>query len=272
MLDFWAYSCINCQRDEPYLSAWYDAYRDAGLEVIGVHSPEFAFEKDAANVADAIEREGIAYPVVQDNDLATWSAYRNRYWPAKYLIDESGTVRAIKFGEGSYEQTETLLRELLHERDPEADLPDPVTDIAADDGEQLVADPDDRSPEMYLSRFRQDGYDGPAALARSVTEYTLAQDQRLDTYSIGGAWEVDDESITTTEDAQSRVHFHAANVYHVLEGEGTVTVSREGEPDTVIEVSSTPNLYPLIQGDEAVEETITISYSPDITAYTFTFG
>ena len=118
LVDFWAYSCINCQRSIPHVVAWDAAYRDAGLRVIGIHSPEYAFEKDAANVAAGAKAFGITYPVGLDNDLSTWTNYRNRYWPAHYLIDAEGTVRHISFGEGSYAATEKLIRDLLVGRRP----------------------------------------------------------------------------------------------------------------------------------------------------------
>ena len=118
LVDFWAYSCINCQRSIPHVVAWDAAYRDAGLQVIGIHSPEYAFEKDAANVAAGAEGFGITYPVALDNTLSTWTNYRNRYWPAHYLIDAEGTVRHISFGEGNYAATEKLIRELLQDAEP----------------------------------------------------------------------------------------------------------------------------------------------------------
>ena len=127
LVDFWAYSCINCQRNQPYLNAWYEAYHKAGLDVIGVQSPEFSFEKSVSNVQGAINREHIAYPVALDPNLKTWTNYRNQYWPAKYLIDQNGTVRAIQFGEGSYDQTETQIRELLQQANPGVTLPAPTS-------------------------------------------------------------------------------------------------------------------------------------------------
>ena len=122
LVDFWAYSCINCQRSIPHVVAWDKAYRDAGLTVIGVHSPEYAFEKDAGNVASGAKAFGITYPVALDNNLSTWTNYRNRYWPAHYLIDAEGTVRHIAFGEGNYATTEKLIRELLEEANPGVDV------------------------------------------------------------------------------------------------------------------------------------------------------
>ena len=115
LIDFWTYTCINCIRTLPYVESWDSEYRKDGLVVVGVHSPEFPFEKDAGNVADAIQRDGIHYPVVQDNDLGTWNAFGNQYWPAKYLIDSKGEVRYVHFGEGQYDQTEAAIRSLLAE-------------------------------------------------------------------------------------------------------------------------------------------------------------
>ena len=115
LVDFWTYSCINCLRTLPYLTAWDQRYRKDGLTIVGVHSPEFPFEKEASNVEEAIERNGIHYPVAQDNELATWNAYGNQYWPAEYFIDAKGRVRFAHFGEGEYGEKEKIIRELLAE-------------------------------------------------------------------------------------------------------------------------------------------------------------
>lgn len=123
LIDFWTYSCINCQRSLPHIEAWNRAYKSAGLEIIGVHSPEFAFEKNASNVASQARKLGVTYPVALDNKLTTWDNYRNRFWPAKYLIDANGTVRYFKFGEGQYAQTEDLIRTLLKQANPNVQLP-----------------------------------------------------------------------------------------------------------------------------------------------------
>lgn len=268
LLDFFAYSCINCQRDQPYVQKWAEAYRDSGLTVVGVHSPEFAFEKKASNLTDALRSEGTTYPVVQDNDLATWTAYRNRYWPAKYLIDRDGTVRAITFGEGGYARTESLLRELLADRPETGALPAPVTDVT---DQALTAG---RTPELYLADNRP-GYVGtPTYLTTGTDSYRFGDDpQPLHTYGLSGRWTAGRENVTAAgDDARVRLHFRAANVYHVLAGTGTVTVSRPGHPDEVVRVDGTPNLYPLVEGDEVVEETLTLTYGAGVSAYTFTFG
>ena len=115
LVDFWTYTCINCIRTLPYLVAWDKAYRDKGLTIVGVHSPEFTFERNADNVARALKQNGITYPVAQDNELATWTAWGNQYWPAKYLIDAKGHVRYAHFGEGDYDKTESAIRQLLKE-------------------------------------------------------------------------------------------------------------------------------------------------------------
>lgn len=128
LVDFWAYACINCQRANEHVTKLYDAYRDAGLTVVGVHSPEYAFEHETANVERAMAEQGIHYPVVQDNEFATWHNFDNRYWPAHYLVDAHGTVRQIHEGEGAYAETESLVRELLTQANPHVVLPDPVED------------------------------------------------------------------------------------------------------------------------------------------------
>jgi cytochrome c biogenesis protein CcdA/thiol-disulfide isomerase/thioredoxin len=266
LLDFFAYSCINCQRDQPYIEKWYDAYKSFGLQVIGVHSPEFAFEKSAGNLESSLRHEGTTYPVVQDNDLATWTAYRNSYWPAKYLIDPTGTVRAIKFGEGDYEQTEGLIRQLLQQLHPGEKLPAPVTDVNS------VPTAASNTPETYLSPGRG-GYSGsPAYVHTGTTQYTLAGTQALNTYSLGGSWKVGNQSITSNGGSRLRLHFTAKDVYNVLSGKGTVTVAVPGEPDRVIHVSGTPNLYPIVQGTTSSDQTVTLTYSKGLTAFTFSFG
>ncbi|WP_314432641.1 redoxin domain-containing protein [Microbacterium lacticum] len=155
LIDFWAYSCINCQRSIPHVVAWDKAYRDAGLQVIGIHSPEYAFEKDASNVAAGARDFGIDYPVALDNDLSTWTAYRNRYWPTHYLIDASGTVRHISFGEGNDAATEKMIRELLEDADPGVALPAP-TEVADD-----TPDAGSTTRETFLGSSKDVNFAGP---------------------------------------------------------------------------------------------------------------
>ncbi|MFI5735081.1 cytochrome c biogenesis protein/redoxin [Kribbella sp. NPDC051587] len=126
LVDFWTFDCINCERDNPHIGRLYDAYKDQGFEVVGIHTPEYSFERDAGNVAKAVRDKGIAYPVGQDNDYATWNAFRNQYWPAKYLVDATGTVRSINFGEGGYAQLESQIRQLLTDSNPTIKLGEQV--------------------------------------------------------------------------------------------------------------------------------------------------
>jgi cytochrome c biogenesis protein CcdA/thiol-disulfide isomerase/thioredoxin len=269
LVDFWAYSCINCQRATPHLLAWDKAYRSLGLEIVGIHSPEFAFEKSAANVQSAIRTEGIAYPVGQDNNLATWTAYRNQYWPAKYLVDADGTVRSIKFGEGDYGRTEDQIRQLLTVANPKVKLPAPV------DGSVTAntAGGDGTTPETYLAYSRSANLKGTGKLTPDKTvAFGLNSAQPNDSYSLGGNWKVGTQSVTSTMGAQARLNFQAAKVYHVLSGEGTVTVSIPGEPDKTIKVSGTPNAYQLVDKTTAERKTMTVTYSAGISAFTFSFG
>lgn len=267
LVDFFAYSCINCLRDQPYLQKWSRTYKDAGLTVVGVHSPEFSFERDARNLAQSLKREGTTYPVVQDNELATWTAYRNRYWPAKYLIDRTGVVRAIKFGEGDYAQTESLIRKLLADRPGGRALPAPVTDSAD------VRLATDRTPELYLADNRP-GYVGrPKYISAGTTAYTFEPGQQLlNTYGLAGRWETVPDGMSAGPGAELRLHFKAREVFHVLGGTGTVTVSRIGEPDRVVKVSGPPRLYRLLRSPHAVDETVTLTYSGPVQVFTFTFG
>lgn len=277
LIDFWAYSCINCQRAVPHVTAWDDAYRGVGLTVIGVHTPEYAFERELRNVADGAERLGIEYPVAQDNAYSTWTAYRNRYWPAHYLIDADGVVRHISQGEGGYENTERLLRELLAEADPGATLPAPTT--VADTTPQV----DGLTPETFLSigkrfNYADDGYTEGAAIYDLPTAPSgRPSPQPADSFAFGGAWTTDYQAATAGADARVRLEFTAGEVYMVLGGEGTVhAVVRDDEGRIVEErdvpVTGAPTLYPLLAGDTPVTGTLEVEVPAGMAAYSFTFG
>jgi cytochrome c biogenesis protein CcdA/thiol-disulfide isomerase/thioredoxin len=269
LVDFWAYSCINCQRATPHLLAWDKAYKSLGLEIVGIHSPEFAFEKSAGNVQSAISKEKIGYPVGQDNNLATWTAYRNQYWPAKYLVDAEGTVRSIKFGEGDYGQTENQIRELLQAANPEVKLPAPVDGTVKADS----IGAEGTTPETYLGYSRSTNLNGTGKLTPNKTvAFGLNAEQPNDTFSLGGNWAVGTQSVTSTNGSQARLNFQAAKVFHVLSGEGTVTVSIPGEPDKTIKVSGTPNAYQLVDKPGQERKTMTLTYSTGVSAFTFSFG
>ncbi len=266
LIDFWAYSCINCQRSIPHINAWYDAYKDAGLQVIGIHSPEYAFEKEPRNVIAGAQNFGIEYPVALDNTLSTWTNYRNRYWPAHYLIDAEGVVRHVKFGEGGYATTEKLIRELLTSASPEVQLP-PPTDVV-DDTPELGS----TTPETYLSLGKMVNFSGEEEYASGVNTYSYPSDQPKDTFALQGSWELDFQNATPANGPASiRLNYTAREVRMVLGGEGTVTLKIDGKT-TTFEVSGTPNSYPIIPLGDARTGTLEVTLEPGVEAYSFTFG
>ncbi|MFF7495882.1 cytochrome c biogenesis protein DipZ [Streptomyces rubiginosohelvolus] len=266
LVDFWTYSCINCQRAVPHLRDWERAYRDAGLRIIGVHSPEFAFEKKRSNVVAGAEKLGVDWPVALDNDLTTWDNYRNRFWPAKYLIDAEGTVRYFKFGEGEYGKTEKMIRELLRQADPTVALPKP-TDRAMDD---LAAD---RTPETYLSNLRIRGYVGTPLVDDRPTAYRFPKGPLpLNKLSLDGTWTAGYEQFTAGKDAKLAFTYRAKNANLVLAGTGKVTVLVNGEATKTISVTGSPTLYRLTDDKDASTARLELRVDEGLQAYVFTFG
>lgn len=265
LVDFWTYSCINCQRSLPHIKEWNRTYKDAGLRIIGVHSPEFAFEKDAGNVASQTRKMGITYPVALDNKLTTWDNYRNRFWPAKYLIDADGTVRYFKFGEGKYAQTEDLIRELLKQADPTVQLP-PRTNRSDD---ELTRD---RTPETYLSNLRIRNYTGDPLADDQAKTYRLPATIPANGIGIGGTWTAGYEHFTAGADARIGLNYRARKVNVVLAGTGPVTVFVNGEKTRTIQVEGAPTLYRLVNDKNARQARLDLSVAPGIKAYSFTFG
>lgn len=265
LVDFWTYSCINCQRSLPHIEAWERAYKSAGLEVIGVHSPEFAFEKDAGNVADQARKLGVTYPVALDNKLTTWNNYRNRFWPAKYLIDSHGTVRYFKFGEGQYAQTEDLIRTLLKQADPNVQLP-PAT------GQKDADLTKDRTPETYLSNLRISGYVGDPLVDDKATVYRFPASLPLNKLALDGTWTAGYDRFTAGADARLAFSYKAKNVNLVLAGKGKVTVLVDGKAERTVEVDGTPTMHRLVDERTAREARLELRFTPGIEAYAFTFG
>jgi cytochrome c biogenesis protein CcdA/thiol-disulfide isomerase/thioredoxin len=279
LIDFWTYTCINCIRTLPHLRAWDAEYRDDGLTIVGVHSPEFAFEKDAGNVAEAVSENGIRYPVVQDNEFGTWTAFANRYWPAKYLIDSEGEVRYVHFGEGSYAETEAAIRSLL------AEAGDRELGSRADAGRAEVADPGLRTPETYLGWERAEGFVEPPR--PGVSDYTAPDPGSLELNELayGGRWRVDGESATAVAEATISLAFQARRVFLVLGAEGgpgEVEVLLDGEPlagtgagedvrDGRVTVSG-QRLYRLVDLPEVARATLELRFESGVTGYAFTFG
>ncbi|PZU48725.1 MAG: thiol:disulfide interchange protein [Microbacterium sp.] len=268
LIDFWAYSCINCQRSIPHVVAWDEAYRDAGLQVIGIHSPEYAFEKDAGNVAAGARDFGIEYPVALDNTLSTWTAYRNRYWPAHYLIDAEGTVRHISFGEGNYAATEKMIRELLEDADPSVSLP------AATGTSDDTPEAGSTTRETFLGSSKDVNFAGPGAYRAGESKFSLPADQASDTFALEGAWRVETQFATPSgADAGGiRLDYHAAEVRMVLAGEGSVRVRDQDGSERTIDVSGTPRSYELVKRGAVEPGILSIEVDPGVEVYSFTFG
>ena len=201
LVQFWTYSCINCLRTLPYVTRWHEQYKDKGLVVVGVHTPEFAFEKERANVETAIKRLGIHYPVAQDNQYRTWRAFGNQYWPAAYLIDRSGAIVATQFGEGGYQQMENTIARLIGERTPVAQAADP--DLSA------VA-----TPELYLgSGKNDDAIVETQNTARGERSYALPDSVPPNRFALSGLWNVTDDRATSSADGDEIVlRFNAPKV------------------------------------------------------------
>lgn len=267
LVDFWTYACINCQRSLPHVTAWDAAYRDAGLQVIGIHSPEYAFEKEQRNVEQGIANFGIEYPVAMDNTLSTWTNYRNRYWPATYLIDADGVVRHIKFGEGGYADTERLIRELLVAADPGVQLP-PETGVADE-----TPDAGATTPETYLSAGKEVNFGGDESYGSGPQEFAYPRTLERDTFALDGRWTVDFQGATPTgADARVKLAYTATQeVRVVLGGTGTVRATVDGEP-VELDVDGSPDSYRLLTTSGSRTGEIELTVPNGVTVYSFTFG
>jgi thiol-disulfide isomerase/thioredoxin len=277
LVDFWTYTCINCIRTFPHLKALDAKYRDAGLTIIGVHSPEFPFEKDAGNVADAIAQNGLRYPVVQDNDLATWGAFANQYWPADYLIDSKGSVRYVHFGEGAYAESEAAVRSLLRESGAGA-----LGGRAQFRAER--ASPGLKTPETYLGSTRAQGF-ANGRIRPGIQNFGQAPSPGRDQLAYGGRWQITGESATADGASRLTVNFGARRAFLVLGSAGgprTMRVLLDGRPipdrlagDDVHGARATidrQRLYRLVDLPRAQRHTLTLEPETGISGYAFTFG
>jgi cytochrome c biogenesis protein CcdA/thiol-disulfide isomerase/thioredoxin len=263
LVDFWAYSCINCQRELPHVEAWYKDYAADGLEVVGVHTPEYAFEHVPSNVAAGVRRLGLTFPVALDNSYGTWNAYDNQSWPAAYLVDATGQIRHISIGEGDYTGEEQLIRQLLTAAHPGIALPN-ATDVP----DTTPTDPD-QTPETYLGAERQQYYDGSGAY--QTGQFTAPATLPVNSFALAGAWTIGQQSITAGSGAGIALAYHASHVYLDVGGTGTLTVSA-GSVRKVIRVSGAPDIYTVASQQPAQDGTVTITLSPGLQAYSFTFG
>lgn len=265
LIDFWAYSCINCQRAIQHVEQWYKTYSPDGFVVVGVHTPEYAFEHDHANVVAGAKRLGITYPVAQDDDYATWNAYANASWPADYLIDATGKIRHVSIGEGDYDGIEGMIRSLLTAADPARSLP------AATNVEDTTPSDPNQTPETYLGAKRASNFDGSPGLVAGTTTFTLPQGVEADTFALGGRWKVGDESLTSVSAAKLALAYTASKVYLDVGGTGTITVTSGGATRT-LPVSGAPNIQAVVVESSVHTGDVTISLSPGLTVYSFTFG
>lgn len=261
LIDFWAYACINCQRNNTHLTKLYAHYKDYGFDIIGIHAPEYAFEHEAANVRRAAREQGIEYPVAQDNDFATWKNFGNRYWPAHYVVDKHGMLRQSHHGEGDYAETERLIRELLLERDPSIELPEP---IEADDANSAP-----RSPETYLGTARAQYFTNPDY--HDGTHQFTTSEPPLGQYSLGGTWTLADQPITAGPHARLRLNYRAAWVQLVTSGSGTVRVHRADGSVRTFDITQ-DGTVDLVREPDNHTETIELEVSEGLSLYSFTFG
>ncbi len=278
LIDFWTYTCINCIRTLPHVKAWYERYERRGLTVVGVHTPEFDFEKDAGNVEQAIGQNHLTYPVVQDNEYGTWNAWGNQYWPAKYLVDARGRVRYTHFGEGDYDQTETAIRSLLAEAG--AGRLGSKTHASAE-----VPARDVTTPETYLNSERSEGF-LPHALVAGTRRYPGSDRLPQDGFALRGSWKVDPQSATSVHGSSLDVRFGARRVFLVLgpagDHPGRVRVLLDGRPipatragDDVhggVVTVQRQRLYRLVSLPRVEHRLLTLRFEPGVSGYAFTFG
>lgn len=275
LIDFWTYSCINCIRTLPYIRVYWDAFKDTGKFVlIGVHTPEFVFEKDQKNVADAIKRHGLTYPIAQDNDFGTWNAFHNRYWPAKYLIDVEGNVRYTHFGEGGYRETEEAIRELLLEVGVTAnDVKD--AENSEDAGEYFG----NQTPETYLgSRSWGSLGNGAAFPTDAVVTYEAPEALKLHKYALEGDWQMvgEEKQVLRSEAGEIRMKFLGGEINLVM---GTENMKSKPSVEVLVDGKSTKaftidryDLFDLWKGEYGEHEIVLKITGAGVEGYAFTFG
>jgi len=246
LIDFWTYSCINCVRNNPNLAKLYENYKDQGLVVIGVHAPEFAFERDIKNVEKAVRDQNVPYPVVLDNNFATWNAYKNRSWPASYLIDSSGQVRRIHEGEGDYDKEEQAVRQLLAESGVDLKNSKMVSSTAG------LPIRSDQTPETYLGTARASNFVNAKPLgAKPIETFVPAEKLDKNDWTLGGTWEIEEAKITARGNSVLRFHVAAKEVYLVM---GSSTPSM-----VMVKIDGTPISQLGFGGKDAVDSAVRVN-------------
>lgn len=289
LIDFWDYTCLNCVRTLPYVQQWWERYRDKGLVVIGIHTPEFTFAQYESNVNRGVQEFGLTYPIVVDNELELWKAFANRYWPSKYLIDKDGYLVYAHFGEGMYQETEATIQELLREIDPKVELPPLMEPIRAE--EQPGAVCYQPTSELYLG-FRRGriGNDGGFSEGE-VTEYVAPDNLQEGLFYASGRWASTAEYFgTESSDCRILLKYSAAGVNLVLaarqDAHGEVEILQDGKPlsleakteDTILHDGRSfvrvdrARMYRLVDNHSFGTHTLELKFSnPGIAAFAFTF-
>lgn len=262
LVDFWTYSCINCIRTLPYVTGWYEKYKDQGLVVVGVHTPEFAFEKEVSNVQSALQKYNINYPVALDNDYKTWQAYDNHYWPAHYLIDQQGDVVYTHFGEGAYQEMEKNIQQLL-------DLTE-ETPMAVDESPRMV-----KSPEMYFGLNRLANLSDEQTSTPNSQTFVLPATISLNTFALAGQWSFSSEDVKLVDGTGTiKLSFYAQDVHMVASSDQEVDVKVlvDGQYIKTVKIKNS-SLYNLYEGDSSQARTLELQIeAAGLKAYTFTFG
>lgn len=281
IVDFWTYSCINCQRTFPYLKSWHEKYADKGLVIIGVHSPEFEFEKNPGNVEKALKDFGITYPVVQDNDFKTWRAYNNRYWPAKYFVDKDGNIRYTHFGEGAYDESEKVIQQLLSES-------------GSDVSGTVISNPEyetyAKTPELYLGYGRMEYLVSPERVVKNGSaKYSSPNQIPENQFAFSGGWDVMEEYSSPAKGSELILNFESKEVFLVMRPRDGVTPGKvrvylddklvtetgfAGESVINNEVTvDSDSLYKLIKLQEPGKHILKLEFlDANTEIYAFTFG
>lgn len=272
LIDFWTYSCVNCIRTLPYIQGYHQKFKDQPFVLIGVHTPEFAFEHNEANVADAIMRHGLTYPVVQDNDFGTWRAFANRYWPAKYLIDAEGYIRYTHFGEGDYDETDLAIRSMLAEVGADVSAM-PVTEAGVSRGSR------GQSPEIYLGERSWPAFaNAQGEPTEDNVNYSAPASIPLHHYALAGDWRLEDGERQTLAGEEGEIHMHwqGSEINLVLgPGKSQNSVSAEVWIDDVKVKDITIDrydLYQLYRGDYGEHDMVLKIRGKGAQSYAFTFG
>ncbi len=272
LLDIMTYSCINCQRTFPYLNAWYEKYKNNGLEIVAIHTPEFAFEKNIDNVRKAMQQYGIKFPVVLDNNYSTWNAYKNNVWPRKYLIDIDGNIRLDHSGEGEYKETEEKIRELLSERAERLKSTAVLDGLASDKlYEQSVSA---RSRETYFGAFRNEFFGNGVSFLKGEVNLSFEENKNIQfpgRFYLSGIWNIDSEFIEPKTIGELFFSYQASKVFLVAEGKGEVEVYKNGNLLKKVFVDGA-SLYSLVEEKTYSEGKLKLVVPKGVMLYTFTFG